>query len=302
MCVLNLKIKDNNGRLFEFENTFFQSPKKIGFVRLWQIGELSTEPGYEMMSHLNPCYEITYVVSGRGIFYSDGEAIQAKPGDIHIISKGKIHRIVADADQSLRFAYIAFEFINDIPEDIKQLADVFHNISSVLIKDTGEVRMLIYMLINEMYSKPVLNDMMIECFVKQTIIQVYRLLISEKNEIFLPETSQNTIGKSIYSVIRYIDKNIYSITSMQQIADALGYSQSYISHLFKEKLGTTMQNYVSLKKIEASLDLLKYEKNTITQVATALNYESVQSFGKVFKRVMGCTPSKYQQLLKMNKE
>ena len=60
-------------------------------------------------------------------------------------------------------------------------------------------------------------------------------------------------------------------------------------------MGTTLQAYVSMKKIEASLDLLKYKKSSITQIASSLNYESAQSFGKVFKKIMGCSPTEYQR-------
>jgi AraC-like DNA-binding protein len=43
------------------------------------------------------------------------------------------------------------------------------------------------------------------------------------------------------------------------------------------------------------MDLLRQKKYSITQIAHQLNYESSQSFGKAFKRVVGCTPSEYQK-------
>lgn len=46
-----MQLGNNNGRLFEFENTFFDNPKPYDFVNVWQIGELSLESGYEMFAH-----------------------------------------------------------------------------------------------------------------------------------------------------------------------------------------------------------------------------------------------------------
>jgi AraC-like DNA-binding protein len=83
--------------------------------------------------------------------------------------------------------------------------------------------------------------------------------------------------------------------SVNTLAQMLGYNAKYISHIFKEKMGITLQEYICKKKIEASLDLLKYQKNTITQIAMMLNYASVQSFGKAFRKVMGCSPTEYQK-------
>ena len=70
-----------NGRLFEFETAYFDHPLPMDFLKVWQIGELSTEPGYEMPTHLQGCHEISYVVSGQGIFYTEGTALPAKQGD-----------------------------------------------------------------------------------------------------------------------------------------------------------------------------------------------------------------------------
>ncbi len=291
-----------DGRLFEFENTYFYHPEQMDFVKIWQIGEMSTEPGYEMPTHLQPCHEISYIVSGKGVFYSAGTALPVQQGDIHIVPKGKTHRIVAGTDQNLRFAYVGFEFGDELEDGLKPLTDIFQNPPSYLVKDLGEVRMIIYMLINEMYSKPVYNRMMVECYIKQILVHVYRLLISVKSEVFLPEKSKKMIGQSVYSVIRYIDNNIYDITSIQSIAETLGYSHSHLSHMFKDKMGITLQTYVSMKKIEASLDLLKYKKSSIAQIAMSLNYESTQSFSKVFKKIMGCSPTEYQKQYDRDKE
>lgn len=291
-----------DGRLFEFENTFFYHPEQMGFVKIWQIGEMSTEPGYEMPTHLQACHEISYIVSGKGVFYSAGTALSVQQGDIHIVPKGKTHRYVADPDQNLRFAYVGFEFSDELEEEYRPLAEIFCSPPSYLVRDLGEVRMIIYMLINEMYSKPVYNRMMVECYIKQILVHVYRLLISVKSEVFLPEKSKKVIGQSVYSVIRYIDNNIYDITSIQGIAEALGYSHSHLSHMFKDKMGITLQAYVSMKKVEASLDLLKYKKSTISQIAMSLNYESTQSFSKVFRKVMGCSPTEYQKQYEYDRE
>ncbi len=291
-----------DGRLFEFENTYFYHPETMGFVKIWQIGELSTEPGYEMPTHLQICHEISYVISGKGVFYSASTALPVQPGDIHFVPKGKTHRYAADPDQNLRFAYVGFEFSDELEDELKPLVEIFDNPPSYLVRDMGEVRMLVYMLINEMYSKPIYNRIMVECYIKQILVQVYRLLISVKSEMFLPEKSKKIIGQSVYSVVRYIDNNIYDITSIQSIAETLGYSHSHLSHMFKDKMGITLQTYVSTKKIEASLDLLKYKKSSIAQIAMSLNYESAQSFSKVFRKIMGCSPTEYQKQYEQEKE
>jgi AraC-like DNA-binding protein len=62
----------------------------------------------------------------------------------------------------------------------------------------------------------------------------------------------------------------------------------------------TLQEYVARKKIEHSLDLIKTGNYSITEIALMLHYESVQSFGKAFKKIMGSTPSEFRKKQKNN--
>lgn len=293
-----MQLGNNNGRLFEFENTFFDNPKPYDFVDVWQIGELSLESGYEMFAHPQACHEICFIISGEGMFYTDDQAFSVKTGDIHYIPRGKVHRIIGDKNQNLRFAYFGFEFNEKVKlSELHQMVEIFEHPPAYLLRDTGNVRLMIYMLINEMYGKPHFSDIMVEAYIKQILVQVYRLFISEKANVFVPETSKNVISKPIYSVISYIDNHIFEIDKVKSISEKLGYSQCYLSHLFKEKMGITLQRYLTTKKIETSLNLLSQHKYSITQIASMLHYESAQSFGKVFKKFMRCTPSEYRSRL-----
>ena len=291
-----MMINNSNGRLFEFENTFFDNPKSYDFVDVWQIGELSLESDYEMFAHRQACNEISFIISGEGTFYTDGRAYPVKAGDIHYIAADHVHKIRVSHGQNLRFSYFGFEFNDRIrQEGLEDIEGMFSDPPVSVLRDTGNVRLVLYMLINEMYGSPSHSEIMVESYIKQVLIQVYRLFISEQNNIFIPAEGKSVIGKPVYNIINFIDQHIYEITGVKYISDQMGYSQSYISHFFKARMGITLQQYLFNKKIEASLPLLQQHKSTITQIALNLNYESAQSFGKAFKRVMHCTPTEYQK-------
>jgi AraC-like DNA-binding protein len=289
-------IKAQNGRLFEFENTYFYNPKKFGFVDVWQVGELSLEAGFKMFEHSQACHEISFIVSGEGVMSNDGQPVKVQPGDIHYIPKGSKHSLTVSKTENLRMVYLGFE----LNEEARQLGcddleDVFKNPPTVILRDTGNVRIMLYMLINEMYGSSVLHEKMVETYITQIIVQLYRFFKSEKSNVFEPDIKENVIGKSIYSIVNYVDSHIFEIESIKSLSRKLGYSHCYLSHMFKERMGITLQKYVTKKRIEAGMDLLRQKKYSITQIAHQLNYESSQSFGKAFKRVVGCTPSEYQK-------
>lgn len=281
------------GYIFNFDNYFNDKPEYFDFLRVWQIGEFNIEHDREIPSHLQGCHEITYVISGKGTFCSGDAQVELQPGDVHVISKGVTHRIIPDKRNSLRFANIGFAFEDRVPDSFRPVRELFEGMPYLCLKDKGEIRILMTQLINELYAKAALNHEMTEYYIKQILIHVYRLAALEEPKIFSPKKTSSKL--SVYTIIRYVDDNFYDFPGVDEIAQALGYSQSYISHIFKEKMGMTLQDYICKKKIEASLDFLKYQKYTITQIAMMLNYASVQSFGKAFRKVMGCSPSEYQK-------
>jgi len=283
-----------DGYIFNFDNAFPGRTGEFDFVSVRQIGEFSIEQDREIPLHTQDCHEITYVISGKGTFFSGGEQIPLQPGDIHVISKGVTHRIVPDKRSNLRFSNIGFVFNDKLPESFRPVKAMFDGTQSMCLKDKGEIRLVMTQLINEMYAKTAYSHMMAEYCIKQILIHLYRLKVAEQPKVFAPKKTP-AARLSPYAIIRYVDDNLYDFPDIEQIARALGYSQSYISHIFKEKMGITLQEYICKKKIEASLDLLKYQKNTITQIAMMLNYASVQSFGKAFRKVMGCSPTEYQK-------
>lgn len=284
-----------DGYIFNFDNAFSGKSGDFDFIRAVQIGEFNIEHDREIPPHRQQCHEITYVISGKGLFGSGDETVELEAGDVHIVRAGSQHRIVPVGKTNLRFSNIGFTFTDRTPETLRPVRAMFEQGSGFTVRDKGEIRMLMTQLINEIYAKAPFNHLMAECCIKQILIQIYRLTeMSEPPKLFSPK--KNPAARlSTYSIIRYLDDNFADFPGIEEMARVLGYSQSYISHVFKEKMGITLQEYVCRKKIEASLDYLKYQKYTITQIAMMLNYASVQSFGKAFRKVMGCSPTEYQR-------
>jgi len=75
----------------------------------------------------------------------------------------------------------------------------------------------------------------------------------------------------------------------------LGYCDSYLSRVFKEKMGTTLQAYITMKKMEKAVEMIERGDFTITEIALRLHFESLQSFSKSFRRTIGISPMEYRR-------
>lgn len=252
-----------------------------------------------MSSHRQWCHEISYIISGHGVFQLDGVDYIVNEGDIFISPLDRDHTIKAAKDSTLRFAYVGFNFNNDSNTEDYSILKYFYttDLKVVHAKDETGILFPFFRGLEEFYRKNIGFHMMVESYIKQILILTRRAFSEKEISALPPDTSGTSVGNTIYSIIRYIDDNIFDLQRVSEISSALTYNQSYISSLFKKKMGLTLQQYINSKRIEKAAELLKYGKFTITHVAEQLNYTSVQNFCRAFTRIMKVSPSHYTKSL-----
>ena len=80
------------------------------------------------------------------------------------------------------------------------------------------------------------------------------------------------------------------------MSEKLNYEYNYLSNLFSEVKGTTIEHYIIAHKIERAKELLVYNEMTLTEVAEKLHYSSVGHLSNQFKKVTGLTPSFFKKM------
>jgi len=286
------RLEKSYGKLFEFDNSFIFNPYRLGNIDLYQIGELNCEAGFQISSHLQLCHEISYIVSGKGKFITDARETEVKKGDIYLNAKGHIHSIEADRSSSLRFLYLGFNFNHIGDTESELLLRFFETFENPLAKDENGLASQFAQAVNEFYGEDAFSSYMRSSRVKQVIIQTYRNFVG-----VLPEPGHSdsfgSVGFTAYQIVKYVDEHIETIDKIEDIARQLGYSYGYVSHVFSKKAGISLNRYINLKKTDEAIKLMKEGKLTVTQISEKLNYKSIQSFSKVFKRMTGVCPNQF---------
>jgi len=291
MVVQNMKKADV---LFSYDNIFIENILELQHMKIYQICELALMKNEDIPDHKQFCDEITYIVSGEGLIYSDGVLQKVSSGCIHFISKNTTHKIVALSEQNLRYICVGFE-ANEINGELSEIMTALHRNKSLFLEDSGDIRIFFEFLINELYSNLNYRNMMIETYMKQILCFIYRNHEYNKIKYFNPETNSNVYGKTIYKILKYIESNIMDITDVKSIAKQLSYSEYYISHLFKEKIGITIKEYIRQRKVVMAKEFLNSGKVSISEIAYRLNYDSSQSLSKMFKKQTGISLTEYQK-------
>lgn len=80
------------------------------------------------------------------------------------------------------------------------------------------------------------------------------------------------------------------------LSEALHLDYNYLSNIFSEVEGTTIEKYFIAQKIERVKELLVYDELSLSEIAFRLNYSSVAHLSSQFKKVTGLTPSHFKQV------
>jgi AraC-like DNA-binding protein len=92
------------------------------------------------------------------------------------------------------------------------------------------------------------------------------------------------------------DETARTINLSAYIAGQLHYEYTYLSNLFSEVEGTTIEKYFIAQKIEKVKEWLVYDELSLSEMADRLGYSSVAHLSAQFKKVTGLTPTFYKSL------
>lgn len=287
----------NDGILFMINNVYIEAPRKYDFIYLTQLMEVCYEYGGFVREHIQPHNEISYIISGSGTFITNGKKEKVKAGDIHIISKGESHAVIADQNSKLRFVCFGFLFDNCCKGELLDMVEFFSCYRYGVLHDRGNIRFAIDLLVPEIYSVEWNTKYIVEACLKQILTYTYRLYKETYNTGIIGGKYKNSTvsPRMVHTIMRYIDDRIYSINSVSDICENVGYSQSYVSRIFNKFMGMGIKEYINHRKIDIAKYLMKTERVSNAEICERLNFESPQYFCKIFKKYVGITTTEFRK-------
>jgi AraC-like DNA-binding protein len=103
------------------------------------------------------------------------------------------------------------------------------------------------------------------------------------------------IKNIIIEMVHHTD-GIIKINFSDFLSEKLNHDYTYLSNLFSEVQGTTIEHFIISHKIERIKELMIYNELNITEIAYKMNYSSVAHLSNQFKKVTGLAPSHFKQL------
>jgi AraC-like DNA-binding protein len=115
-------------------------------------------------------------------------------------------------------------------------------------------------------------------------------LMDDKKSVLI-EKIKNVITEMIHH-----SDEVPKVNYSDFISSKLNYDYTYLSNLFSEVKGITIQQFIIVHKIERVKELLFYDELNLTEISYKMHYSSVAHLSNQFKKVTGLSPSAYKQL------
>jgi AraC-like DNA-binding protein len=269
------------------------NPKRCRNYFLIQAGESLCAKDTVIPVHQQNYFEITYVVSGKGISYTNDMPVEINKNDCFFSFPNETHKIVSDEQDPLRFIFLAFyakqktqgsTYINYIMEACQAPNNRKYHMESLYPLCSN--------LLQELRSEDIYSARAIALLLEQILIECSRTISkTTKSE---PQSAPTDAVILTHDIITYIDKNIFKIKKISDLENVFFYNVNNLSKHFHAQMGIPLNTYFISKKMEAALKLLQAGES-VTEVSDKLQYSSIHAFSRAYKNYFNVSPSQFQK-------
>ena len=113
----------------------------------------------------------------------------------------------------------------------------------------------------------------------------------------LPELKKGDKSKYVLEAMAYIGEHYHEPNiGVAAIAQHLGISEGHLSHTFKKGTDYTLLNYLTRYRVHRAMELLRDCRLKVYEVAEQVGYRDIAYFSATFKKLVGMSPSEYQDV------
>lgn len=277
--------------------------------------------------HCHSTIEINYICCGHGKYSVAGTEHVISPGDVFVFSNNVLHRITGisvppgDSDgDGMTILKLHFS------PDILMQEPGFSGLESVFFRSFGfthipsgnDAAKKVYRLLSEMLEEATeayegdssgseaagnevnkvgggdggkyKSDELMTALLLAVCISIGRYVRSVEG-ICAERAYCDDNHRLISESIRYISQNLGTDLRLDSLARAVSMSKNSYLYWFRHFVGVSPYSYIQSMRILRAVELLRNSSASVMQIAFECGFNSTVSFNKMFKKIMGCTPT-----------
>lgn len=241
-----------------------------------RAGYQKCDPGFDFGPVVRDSFTIQYVYSGKGTVIKGKQKFTVGPTQCFILRPGETFRLRADVLDPWTYIWIGFRTSLSTPElyqqdvvDGKDLENLFLSIANC----------------NKPANRP-LEPLLLS--------YIWKLLFSFQQMNTPADKTYKKAEEYVERACQMIHSD-YASTSVQALARELHLNRSYLSRIFREITGISIQSYLTNTRLQAARSLI-LQDYTVSQASTMVGYSDIASFSRAFKNYYKISPKQYLRL------
>ena len=254
--------------------------------------------------HSHNYYEFYFFVEGKVTMEIDGRSFPLKQGDLAVVPPGIRHRAnVTDPTLPYRRFVLwisspfAAELMAESPDYMYLLQKVVTTHEYIYhfdLIECNEMRTRLFGLLDEIHQDRFGRSARIGLLISDLLLQINRSVYEKQN----PRSHTESTGM-YKAIVRFIDTHLDETLSLDRLAGEFYLSKYYIAHLFQETTGLSIHQYITKKRLQFCLGLIREGAN-VTEAYSRCGFGDYSSFYRAFRKEYGVSPARYQQDILLN--
>ena len=248
-------------------------------------------PHLHVPYHWHDEWEFLTVTQGDCECVVNGKSIRVKKGQSILIHGGELHTMYS-GDNGQFFAVVFHPYLI-FGTELKHLStkEVSYN---RIYDESKQNEAQIITLLNEIHSAFSQRQFGFELTLKSSLTRI--LAVIYENNLYTIKDSKKIHGIDAFAdIIEYVHQNFAEKILLDDMAQNLNFSKSYIIRLFKKNTGKTFSTYLNNYRIYKALELLEENDKSILEISESCGFENLSYFIRLFKQSTGMTPLQYRK-------
>lgn len=253
------------------------------------------------IKHFHEEYEIYYLLQGQRYYFIDGKTYDIQAGNLVFVNKNQIHQ--TSQSSSAGHTRILIE-LHEQP--FKQFLSLTNEISLesffaahqgvVVLDDAGqkEIETLLRNIQTELHNKKTGYQTNTMANLANLFFSIERITTASSQLQSLP-LSTETRHRKVDDVADFIAKEYAQPLSLESIATHFYLNKCYLSRVFKQVTGFTINEYINVIRIRQAKKYLMESEYSITEISDFLGYTNITYFERVFRNYVEVSPLQFRK-------
>ncbi len=262
--------------------------------------EISQQP------HSHNYYQICYIERGWVEHRQDSSIVPLDAGNAFIVPPGFVHQLHFP-DPEARLYSLSFQ--EDMFHAGFSQSNVYHFMTALKLETMEQERIPIRMKVQLDFPRQQTLKGLMDALIREqestsppeltaaaSLVAAILCILSQG--YFLSDAAQlqavTEYSKAMEQCLVYMDTHFTEDLVLEDTARKFGFSRSKFSLLFPQHTGTTFKRYLTKKRIDYAVTLIRSTELSIQEIAAMAGYSDLSTFYRNFTKVTGVSPSAYR--------